>query len=134
MARQNLTIEELLALAEQKSETKTELNYKEVNKFCDEFNLLKGHDKVHLNVLYYNYYNWERGSKMHIKVFSKFLKEKFKNKYYKKIGMYYFLNKKKLPFDFKPITVMMINIFVRNIYEKENNKISTKISSTSKQS
>lgn len=132
MVPQNLTIEELLALAEQKVETKTELNYKEVKRFCDEFNLSKGHDTVHLNLIYYNYYNWERGTKMHPKTFSKFLKAQFKHKYKKKIGMYYFLNKKKLPFDFKPTTIMTANIFVRNLYEKENTKIEKKERSSNK--
>ena len=46
--------------------------------------------------------------------------------------MFYFLNKKKLNIDLKPTTIMLANIFVKNLYEKENNKISEKKPSINK--
>lgn len=132
MAHQNLTIDELLALAEQTVESKMQLNYKEISQFCDEFNLSKGHDKVSFNVIYQSYYNWTRGTRIHPKMVSRLLKQKFKTKYQRRIGMFYFLNKKKLNIDLKPTTIMLANIFVKNLYEKENNKISEKKPSINK--
>jgi hypothetical protein len=133
MARQNLTIEELLSVAEIKTVTKTELNVKELDRFCDEFNLFKGHDTVSLNLLYYHYYNWQRSSKLHHRILAKLLKSKFKYKN-SKMGSILYLNKKKLNIDFNPITIMKANIFVRNIYEKENIKIINEVPGSNEQS
>lgn len=83
MAQDNLTIEELLEIAESSTEQSINpLNEGAMKKYLNHFNITAGPNKVPSHIIYYHYRQWRKTNYMHNITFFKIFKNIFERDRY----------------------------------------------------